>query len=257
MSLININYVCPVPSTLELPRIVYKYREANELLLRSLLLNQVWLAKPESFNDPFEPERIFSGSNFSGALDRDIRESGILCLCKSNSNLPMWSYYGGGLRGVAIGYDLAGLLETLTPVSPSSSECSPRWKYIYDLSYNNEELGEINEIALLQNNHLTDLERQKMFATKSSAYSHEEECRIVVPPSPDSQQGFTWGGHGLYQHDSSAVREIVFGELTSPQDRQAIMQIMAGRDVRFFDATRTKHRFEITVSPQNESSGNH
>lgn len=254
---LQIHNVCPVPSTLDLPGIVYKYREVNEFLFRALLLNQVWLAKPESFNDPFEPERIFSGSKFSVALDRDIRESGILCLCKSNSNLPMWSYYGSGLRGIAIGYDLAELLKTLTPTTPSASECTPRWKYIYDLIYTNEELAEIDEAVLLQNNHLTGIERQKMYATKSHAYSHEEECRVVVPPSPDSQQGFAWSGFGLYQHAPSAVREIVFGELTSLQDRQAIMQIMAGQDVRFFDATRTKQRFEITVSPQNEPSGNH
>ena len=250
MNLSSIDYVCPVPFNLALPEIVYKYRETNEFLLKSLIMNQVWLAKPDSFNDPFEPERIFSGTAFSQALNRDIRDSGILCLCKRNSNLPMWSYYGNGLRGVAIGYRLAELVRSLNPVNPANNENTPRWKYIYDLNYHDEELTEINEMALLQNDHMTDSERQKMFATKSNYYVHEEECRIVVPPSPDTQEEFSWSGYGLYQHASNAVREIVFGELVTDQDRQAIIKVMADRDILFFDASRNKKRFEIIVTPQ-------
>lgn len=251
MNLSNINYAYPVPTSLDLPEIVYKYREINEYLFSSLKMNQVWLAKPDSFNDPFEPERIFSGTAFSQALNREIRNSGILCLCKRSSNLPMWSYYGNGLRGVAIGYSLAELVRSLTPVNPENNESAPRWKYIYDLNYHDEELTEIDEMALLQNDHMTETERQKMFATKSNAYVHEEECRVVVPPSPDSRQEFSWSGYGLYQHSLNAIREIIFGEFVSDQDRQAIMQVMVDRDVLFFDAARNKRRFEIVISPQN------
>lgn len=257
MNLSKINYVCPVPLTLELPDIVYKYREANEFLFRSLLLNQVWLAKPSSFNDPFEPERIFSGSNFSNALNRDIQESGVLCLCKSNTNLSMWSYYGGGLKGVAIGYDTKKLLSTLKPVSTSPNECTPRWSYVYDLDYNDNELTPIDEMALLHGGNLKAIEMQKMFATKSHAYAHEDECRIIVPPSPDNREGFSWSGFGLYRHDQSAICEIVFGELITSQDRQAVIRIMANREVRFLDATRKRQRFELAITPVHDSEPKH
>lgn len=246
----EISYVCPIPLGLELPEVVYKYREVNERLLGSLLLGQVWLPKPESLNDPFEPERIFSGSRFGDALDRDIREAGVFCLCKSRTNLSMWSYYGGGLKGVAIGYDLRAFLESLAPVEPSNDEGSTRWKYIFDLRYCSKDFSAIDEMALLKNNHFTDEERQKMFATKSPAYQHEEECRIVVQPSPDSKKEFSWVGHGLYEYDKRAVREIVFGELISNQMRKAIAKIVEGRDVKLFDASRSKSRFEIVVSPR-------
>lgn len=246
---LQINNVCPVPPTLDVPEVIYKYREINEFLFRSLLLNQVWLAKPASFNDPFEPERIFSGSNFSRALSREIQESGVLCLCKSNTNLPMWSYYGGGLRGLAIGYDTEKLLSTLKPANPSKNECTPRWKYVYDLDYNDDDLSEIDESSLRQGGNLKAIELQKMFATKSHAYSHENECRIIVPPSPDSRDEFAWSGFGLYQHDRSAIREVVFGELMSSQDRQAVIKILTDCNIQFFEATRSKQRFEITISP--------
>ena len=116
MSLSDIDNVCCVPHGLTLPDTVYKYRAVNDYVFKSLQDGQVWLAKPDTFNDPFEPERIFSGSTFSDALARDVREAGVLCLCKRNDNLAMWSYYGNALKGIAIGYDLAKLVRSLEPV---------------------------------------------------------------------------------------------------------------------------------------------
>jgi len=247
MKLSKIDYVCAVPADLTLPDVVYKYRPISEFLFRSLILNQIWLARPDSFNDPFEPERIFSGTRFSQALDRDVRQAGVFCMCKGSGNFPMWSYYGDGLRGVAIGYDLAELLRSLQPVEPCDGESAERWKYVFDLDYCDDGLSEIDEMALLRNDESTDVQRKKMFATKSEAFLHEQECRIVVQPSPDNSPEFAWQGYGLYRHDSSAIREVVFGELVSKPDREAIMQIMAGREVTFLNAVREKNSFKISV----------
>lgn len=248
MKLDAIPHVCPVPISLELPELAYKYRNINKFLFRSLLLNQVWLAQPCTFNDPFEPERIFSGSAFSQALERSVRASGVLCLCKSATNLPMWSYYGNGLRGLAVAYDMAELLKSLVPVAPTANECSTRWKYVFALAYQADGLGEVDEMALLRNDALTDAERQKMFATKSPAYEHEEEIRIVVQPSPDSTADFAWQGHGLYQHTPGALREIIFGELVSAEDQRAITEVLVGRDVVFRQAKRNKSSFSIHIA---------
>lgn len=250
MKLSDINYVCCVPSTLTMPSVVYKYRgiKNNKYFLESLHLNQIWLAKPESFNDPFEPERLFSGTPFSRELERSVREAGVLCLCKNSSNLPMWSYYGDGLRGVALGYDLKVLLASLEPVEPSINDPSPRWKYVFDLDYCDVGFSEIDEMALLRNDHLTDAVRQKMFATKSQVFSHEQECRIVVQPSPDSHPAFSWHGDGLYRHAPDALREIIFGELIADQDRQDIMQAVGSRKITFMQAARDKNSFKINIA---------
>jgi hypothetical protein len=47
----------------------------------------------------------------------------------------------------------------------------------------------------------------------------------------------------------NAITEIVFGELVTGQNRQAIMKIMGGREVTFFDAVRDKSSFKIQVKP--------
>lgn len=252
MSLSDIDNVCCVPYCLTLPDTVYKYRAVNDYLFKSLQDGQVWLAKPDTFNDPFEPERIFSGSTFSDALARDVREAGVLCLCKRNDNLAMWSYYGNALKGLAIGYDLANLVRSLEAVTFTQNECSSRWRYVYDLAYRDDGLSLIEEMRLLNTQEERAREYQMMFATKAAAFDHEDECRIVVPPSPDQPDTWpehAWSGHGLYQHSLDAVKEIVFGELVTDQDRQAITQIMVGRDVAFYDAVRDKTRFMIQIQP--------
>lgn len=245
------NYVCPVPQELDLPERVYKYRAVNKYLFQSLRLNQVWLAKPSDFNDPFEPERQFQGSagsaKFTQSLARDIHDAGVLCLCKSCDNLPMWSYYGDGLRGVAIAYDLRSLLESMEPVDPPKNECVTRWKYVFDLSYRDDGPQVVNDLALLINDEVKEQQRRIMFATKSRAYEHEQECRIVVQPSPDQHEDYAWVGHGLYQHSPEAIVGIVFGELTPEQDRRAITKMVEGRNVAFKVATRNQKRFALDV----------
>lgn len=249
MTGLNISYVCTIPPDLLLPGRVFKYRVIDKNCINSLLLNQVWLAKPASFNDPFEPYKRFSGTPFSKTLERDVHEAGMLCLCKSRSNLAMWSYYGDGLRGIAVGYDLVRLLETIEPVEPSCNEFgASRWKYVFDVNYSEDGLCLVDEMALLRNDSLTDEQRQVMFATKSSAFSHEEECRIVVQPSPDSDEDYAWVGHGLYKHAPDAIKSIVFGELVSVQDRQTVMAAISGRQLELFNAVRDRTTFNLQVT---------
>lgn len=247
----NIDNVCLVPSSLLLPEISYKYREVNDRLLSCLENNEIWFAKLQSFNDPFEPARIFSGTPYGNMLKNDIDESGILCLCKSNLNLAMWSYYGNGLRGIAIGYNTEYFLRTLEPVKLHKNEYNPRWRYVFDMKYDDNELGPIEEMSLLFNNEMTDLERQKMFATKSNVYSHEDEFRIVIKPqvtfldeNPESQWLST---SGLYKHSQDSIKEIIFGELCSKLDRQRIKQILANRKINYKEVVRSKNSFTIEL----------
>ena len=252
----NINNVYLVPPNLVLPEIGYKYREINDNLLCSLQHNTIWFAQLESFNDPFEPARIFSETPYGNALKMDIDGSGVLCLCKSNLNLPMWSYYGNGLRGITIGYNTEELLRTLEPVHPHKNELTPRWRYVFDMKYDDSELGRIEEMNLLLNNEMTDLERQKMFATKSNAYNHENEFRIVIQPRAifiDENPKPQWmSTSGLYKHSQESIKEIIFGELCSSPDRKLIKQILASKKVNYKEVVRSKNNFTIELRDDRE-----
>lgn len=231
---------------------LFKYREVNQRALCSLILNQVYLSRLEDFNDPFEAIKEFDGALFTGEagkrLEREVHEAGVLCLCATAQNLAMWSYYGNGLRGFAVGYDLKRLLETLAPVNPNSEECSPRWRYVYQLAYCNEHPEPVNEKELVRGDYAAKgVEWRKMFATKSTTFEHENECRVVVPPSADDREPWAWQGHGLYQHHPDAITQIVLGELLPAQDEAAIRGIMAGRNVTFLRAKRVEGDFRVEL----------
>lgn len=245
----QINHTMFIPEEAFLENTVcYKYREVNQRSLYSLILNQVYLSCPEKFNDPFEIIKVFAETKFSEkVLPRNIKEAGMLCLCQSAENLAMWSYYGDGLKGFAIGFDLKHLLETLEPTE-INEDYVPRWKLVYQMNYQKELPDTIDEQALISGDlNAKRHEWRKMFATKSYTFEHEEECRIVIEPSPDIEEPYTWPGHGLYQYHPDAVNRIVLGELLSEQDEIMIRTLMAGRAVEFWRAQRSPSAFRIEL----------
>ena len=246
----NIDYTVFVPrGKFAASAIMHKYREVNQRSLCSLLLNQVYFSKPDDFNDPFESVKWLDDTDFSNIfLTREIQEAGIFCLCRSSKNLAMWSYYGNGLKGFTVGYDLKRLLETMTPIKPGEAECTPRWRYVCEVDYLKVQEAQVNVSVLIDvGSDSKEAEWRKMFATKSVTFEHEDECRIVVPPSPDIRAPFAWSGHGLYQHDPGALREVVFGELLPEQDELAIRRILVGRDVSFRRAKRMPLEFLVEI----------
>lgn len=233
---------------------LFKYREVNQRALCSLVLNQVYLSRPEDFNDPFEAVKEFDGALFireaAKRLAREVREAGVLCLCASAQNLAMWSYYGNGLRGFAVGYDLERLLKTLTPVNPDPDHRPTRWRYVYRVGYHAAGQPLVDEVALVEGDfQAKGVEWRKMFATKSAAFEHEDECRIVIPPSADDREPWAWQGHGHYEHHPDAITQIVLGELLPAHDEAAIRGIMAGRNVAFLRAKRVEHEFRVELQP--------
>jgi len=232
---LEIDYVQLVPSGIKLPDVLYKYREVNKNSLSSLLCSQVYFSKPEDFNDPYEPEKIFEDSLFGSVLDRTVRESGILCLCIEPENLYMWSHYASALKGFAIGYDTSKLLKSVAP-----EKC----KHVYEISYDNAEISAIQTQQIIQCNFdAKDPEKMKMFAKKAGVFSHEKEMRIVIEPGPD----FEYCGYGLYDYDPDAISEIIFGELIPDNDEKLIRAALNGQNIVFKRAVRSKNKFKIEL----------
>lgn len=231
----NIDYARPVPISTNIPDILYKYRELNKNSLGSLLCNQVYFSKPQDFNDPYEPDKIFEDSPFGRLLDKTVKESGILCLCSEPTSLSMWSYYAAALKGFAVGYNTTELLESIAPEV---------WKEVYPVNYDNGEIHAVNAKQIIQSEYsCIDPENIKMFATKASIFSHEKEFRIVIRPHPN----FEKVGYGIYDHTPKAISEIIFGELMDSNDEKVIRSTLKGREITFKKAMRVKNEFKIDI----------
>lgn len=231
----EIGYVRRVPNGIQVPDVLYKYREVNKNSLSSLLCNQVYFSRPQDFNDPYEPEKIFEDSPFGRIMDKTVKESGILCLCCEPTSLSMWSYYASALKGFAVGYNTSQLL---------GSVAHDKWKEVYKISYENPEISVIETQNIIQSNYQSkDPEKIKMFATKAGIFSHENEIRIVIEPHPN----FEYCGYGLYTHCPDAISEIVLGELIPENDEKAIRAALHGRNIVFKRAVRSKNKFKIEL----------
>lgn len=249
MPISEINYLKVVPDLFEPPNILYKYRSINDEYLNNLLAShEVYFSCLEKFNDPFELAKNLSGSPLEKSVHRDIKEAGVFCLCNTNDNLLMWSYYGGGLNGIAIGYDINILLRTLKPISPNMLEKIKRIKFIYKVSYSNQIFSKINEMDLLNNDESTEKTRIQLFASKPTAFEHEDEVRVVFEPSPSTPDHTRWWrGDGVYLHSPDAIKEVILGELISNIDEQKILDILAGREVVIKRAVRSQTEYKIII----------
>lgn len=224
-----------IPSNVLVPSILYKYREVNKYSLSSLLCNQVFFAKPQDFNDPYEPLKVFEESDFGAVLQRNVNDAGILCLCGEPTNLAMWSYYGAALKGIAIGYKTDTLLESVAP---------EEFKAVYQVNYDSLAVPFIETAEIIKSNpEERNPQEVKMFATKADAFRHENEFRIVI----GADANFEYPGYGLYDHAPDAIAEIIFGELITDGDVKLVREALRGRDVVFKRATRCKSEYKIEI----------
>jgi hypothetical protein len=236
-----IDYVSPEPSDLKVPTTLYKYRPLNKYSLASLLCNEVYFSKPQDFDDPFERVKTFEKSKVGETFAQWLDLCGVLCLCETSKSLSMWSYYGAGLRGFAIGYDTCELLKSIN----SKDEAVPDWKYVHKVEYNADNKIPNIEIEKLVDSDDSNRHPQKiaMFATKANIYAHETECRIVLLPKPDSNDPAS----GLRQHSPQSISQIVFGELISPGDERTVRGALRGKNIVYKRAKRSHEQFEIVI----------
>jgi hypothetical protein len=122
---------------------LYKYRAFNIHSRSMLTTRKVWLAKPESFNDPFDCKMPFDANltvddlieycrrtgtpketvrmltNAKGEvvkefiekwaeelrkLDEELQNYGVFSLSASNNNILLWAHYADGHKGFCIEY---------------------------------------------------------------------------------------------------------------------------------------------------------
>lgn len=216
----EINYVHFAGEVKDLPSVLYKYREFSGYSLEGLINSSLYFSDPYSFNDPFEPVKALDQSDFQERMHHQLKNSGILCLSDSPISLPMWSYYGGALKGFCAGYSTQRLLETTEPQS---------WKRVYKIQYRETPHSSIDSEKLVSTEYPDkDPELVKIFATKHISFERENEYRIVIEPKVSSELGGP--ASGLYSHAPEALEEIIFGALIPENQIRAVRAIFENRD---------------------------
>ena len=112
-----------------IPKKLYRYRTFSEYSMREILLQNVFLAKPSSFDDRFDSQYIYLDSPEIPHLKSEeelAREKAIdlytdelnaffhdvlkiSCFTTDCCNVPMWYYYANQHKGMCLEYDLTNL----------------------------------------------------------------------------------------------------------------------------------------------------
>lgn len=123
------------------PPILHRYRRPTEWTLAEISKCEIYAARPDELNDPFEcsapvtwnldlarkgfieefaPARGISSENATkefdssvewgmreliAAFNQSVAQTGVVCLSAKPNSIRMWSYYAQAHEGICIGYD--------------------------------------------------------------------------------------------------------------------------------------------------------
>jgi len=171
---------------------LYKYRslENIEFLLDIIVNSRLFAATYEALNDPMEGYFRYRKSDIGSDLLSEIRamkkETKILSLAKNPEDLLMWSYYANGHSGCAIGVQVLPNIEN--KVEP--------------VTYQENVVRVTGDIS-------SDEAVKKLLTTKFTAWSHEEEVRVLT------KKTFV----------KVRIEEILFGKKSDKKTRNVITKV--------------------------------
>ena len=239
---------------------LYKYFSLNEYSIEALKWEAFWFAPPRDFNDPFDCGITLAGDaveeSVRHALTKFYRDAdvgpallpgdtwevraedlaayrlyqerlsdianriGVLCLTEKPDNLLMWSHYADKHRGFVIGLERS-------PDNPVGRQATP---VVYQEAY--PRLG-----AEHFDPKVNPQSADQLWLTKSAHWAYEREWRLLAL---EGRRHHTIG---------TPIRSLIFGMRMPSADRQVVRELLAGRDVKWFEARRSSDSFAIEICP--------
>jgi hypothetical protein len=255
--------------------ILYKYLPPSRLDV--LETGRIRFTQPIALNDPFECMPCFtkfkrsllarvdrSVANKTGITPsrimrselQDVVEKGLLtipevmskyfallCLSGVRNNLLMWSHYTVSHQGFVLGFD------SLSPFFQAAS--GSKLGGLRRVNYSNTRY----KVRLAKFKSLDDPEfirsRTAFFFTKSAAWKHEREFKLVASPQAANVTLTCPGGHDIHLYDfpSNSVREVILGHRMSPTLRSSICEIVKQKyhSAQLFRAVLDETRFQLRI----------
>ena len=237
---------------MEYPQVnhLYKYCAYNTNSLSILINKRIWVAKPESFNDPFDCNIKFKSEinskafskylnrtgRTTGNLDRDyeiflkglkefrnkdIKRFGVFSMSQINDNILMWSHYANQHKGFCIEFvrlsnNLLGNIEVTRPVD-------------YHCDYPEVE-------PLDSSGNIDHSIFKKMLFTKAKDWSYEKEWRLTYDEG-DKEEPLP-----------ADISSIIFGLRMSEEHKNTIRNILADQpSIRYQQAIEVEYQFRLKI----------
>ena len=240
------------------PEFLYKYQPLTAYSLASLVNSTIWLAKPATFNDPFDcaitldrqkykqsvmhavsvamerakpeglkPEHLLdiwpgdkeAFEQFRLHLSEIVQEMGICSFSATQNHLLMWSHYANHHRGFCVEYDCRdGTLLRQLAHEVNYEDSVPSLTAA--------------DFAPPNNKHAVDV----LWLTKAKCWSYERERRVM-----------TNEGNKVHQAPSAIV-SVIFGARMPEQDRLMVAHAHNHHpEIEFKEARLMEGQFTIEV----------
>ncbi len=241
------------------PDFLYKYQTLTAYTLASLTNNTVWLAKPKTFNDPFDcaitldsqrykesvvhaitvaverakpiglrPEHLQNGwpgdkeafETFRENLRNLFQEMGICSFSAIPNHMLMWSHYANHHRGFCVEYDCQKGTKLRTLAHKVRyTDAVPSLTAADFASPNNKDAIDT------------------MWLTKAKCWSYEKEWRVMMNEGGRNYQA------------PSAVTTVIFGARMPESDRFIIAQALRHQEgICFKEAILKEGQFLIEIA---------
>ena len=215
-------------------KFIYKYLPFNMNTLNILINGNLYLASPDTLNDPFEGEFILEGVNTipsnkflkKEGLPESIKleelqeivkvkfkkyvhnQYGVSCFSKNKNNLLMWSHYADSHKGLCIIFDKEKLINSL---KLNYTEVS-----IDEIKYSNSFPKIKANLSELGSNFIRT---ENVFLRKLNQWKYENEVRIHYKiPENFTQRNLCF--------DYSSIFGVIEGEKFSEENKSLLTNII-------------------------------
>lgn len=227
---------------IDVPPILYKYRccDANSLSL--LAVNQLYLARVEAFNDPFEflnpaatldaacttdPDVTFADLERKHRTD-DFHASMRVCsLTEVCDDLLMWGHYTDCHKGFCIRFEFAedDIRRSLFPVQYEDK--------LPDYTQRIEKSMDVLRLAAL---------------TKSAHWAYEREWRLISHVAQKRART----GECLTRYRSESITGIIFGLRTLSPHKALVRKVLQDHShIKYFQAYKSHNAFSLSIRALN------
>jgi hypothetical protein len=175
---------------------LYKYRSLDnwKFVIDAIANSRLYAATFDTLNDPMEGRYYYFGDDVSRDFRRAIFESRkrrrICSLSKTRDNTLLWSYYGGGHKGIALGVQLQ-MNKRPTPL-------------VRDVTYDN-----VVSVRGKAGSRSADAAALDILTQKQLAWQHEKEVRVFTDKP----------------YVAVILKELVFGCLVDLTDQELVRSI--------------------------------
>ncbi len=241
-----------IKSQMEYPAVnqLYKYCAYNRNSLSILINKKIWVAKPETLNDPFDCKIKFKPEINSEAFrkylirtgrstgnrqkdyeiflkglhefkEKNINNFGVFSMSQIKDNILMWSHYADHHKGFCIGFVRKNdnLLGDITKTHQVEYDC------------NYPEVDPLDKNGNYDNSTFN-----KMLFTKAKDWEYEKEWRSVYPEGDKEE---------LLPVDISS---IIFGLRMSEEHKANIRKILANQpNIQYQQAVEVEYKFQLNI----------